>query len=320
MPKVTPHPLTPLTAADGPAVAGLWERAGPLGHPLGRDAWHAWWDAPDGGLAWGVYRGAGELVGVLLARAPTRPWAPAELAHIALLAVDPAWRRQGIGGALWRHAIAELHARGRARLRLGAEPERLFPGVPVGVPAATWRFLRHRGVVPGGVEVDLWLDLDDAAVARATLPDGVRLRSDAEAEGLAFVAHHFPGRWSEEVASAVALGAMLLTLHQRARVVGFALARPPHPPLAAASLTWTALAPWGSLDPHIAGLGPLGIAPEVRGEGLGVALVAAAARALRASGATAAIIDWTTLTGFYGRLGARVWRAYQRAEGGLVSG
>ena len=31
--------------------------------------------------------------------------------------------------------------------------------------------------------------------------------------------------------------------------------------------------------------------------------------------AAAAVIDWTSLTAFYGRLGAHAWRAYQRAEG-----
>lgn len=34
--------------------------------------------------------------------------------------------------------------------------------------------------------------------------------------------------------------------------------------------------------------------------------------------ALAAVIDWTTLARFYGSLGARVWRVYQRVEGPLA--
>jgi hypothetical protein len=42
----------------------------------------------------------------------------------------------------------------------------------------------------------------------------------------------------------------------------------------------------------------------------------AAAATLQRRGLRAAVIDSTTLTTFHGRLGARVWRSYQRAEGG----
>lgn len=301
-------------------MSDLWGRSGVVGHPLGGDAWRAWWASPDAdpALAWGVRGADGALLGALLARAPQRPWAPADLGHIALLVVDPRVRRRGLGGVLWSVASAALRERGRARVRLGAESERLFPGVPASAPPETWRFLRRRGVHPGGLEADLWLDLGGDTLERFVLPAGVILRADRRSEGEAFLAQVFPGRWADEVARAGALGADLLTLHRREELLGFVLARRPLPALAGASLTWTATAAWGPLDLEVAGIGPLGLAPAARGAGLGLAMVAAAGRHLRASGARAAVIDWTTLTPFYGRLGAFAWRLYQRADGVLA--
>jgi predicted N-acetyltransferase YhbS len=73
----------------------------------------------------------------------------------------------------------------------------------------------------------------------------------------------------------------------------------------------------GPRSPRLAGIGPLGVAPDVRGAGAGLALVRGAAAWLQDRGHTDAVINWTTLTGFYGRLGARVWRTYQRVNANL---
>src|SRR5690606_2380885 len=69
----------------------------------------------------------------------------------------------------------------------------------------------------------------------------------------------------------------------------------------------------GTPGARLGGIGPLGIDPAVRGAGAGLAMVAGAASWLRGRGATDAVINWTTLTSFYGRLGARICRTYQRS-------
>jgi len=303
----------------GAEVALLWRDAGVAGHPLGPAAWRAWWASPDAdpALTWGARDPRGRLLGALLARAPDRPWAPADLGHLSLLAVAERARGHGVGAALWDAGAAELRARGRRRLRVGADPERLLPGVPLGVPVATWRFLRARGVRPGGMEADLWLDLADPAIDAHPLPAGVELFDDDPDAALGFVARAFAGRWADEVGRAAAAGSAVLGLRRDGVTLGFCLAQRPGDAAPGPALTWTALGPWGQLDPHVGGLGPLGIDAAARGGGLGLALVAAAALWLRARDLRAAVIDWTTLTAFYGRLGARVWRAYQRAEGDL---
>jgi len=320
--------IAPLGPDDGEEVAVLWRDAGVPGHALGPAAWRAWWASPDAepGLAWGVrevrgardVRGArGRLLGALLARAPDRPWAPDDIAHVALFAVAEGERGHGVGAALWGAATEALRARGRRRLRIGAEPERLLPGVPLTAPGATWRFLRARGIRPGGLEADLRLDLADGAIDAHPLPSGVECVDDDPEAGLAFVERAFPGRWGDEVARAAAAGTTVLGLRRAGVTLGFCLAQRPTDAIPGPGLTWTALGPWGPLDPHVGGLGPLGIDAAARGGGLGLALVAASARWMRSHGLRAAIIDWTTLTAFYGRLGARAWRVYQRAEGEL---
>lgn len=301
----------------GEAVARVWNAAFGACHALGPRAWAAWWASPDADaeLAWAVPDGRGGLAGALLARAPMRPWAPPDLGHVALLAVAPDARHRGVGGALWATAAAALAARGRTRLRMGAEPDRLLPGVPLSAPIATWRFLAARGVRPGGLEADLWLDLGAAALDRVALPAGVELVDDDPEGALAFVDRVFPGRWRDEVGRAVTAGSTALSLRREGATIGFCLAKGPGDATLGPGLPWTALAPWGPPDPGVGGLGPLGIDPEARGGGLGLALVAAAARWSRDRGLRAAVIDWTTLTSFYGRLGAHAWRVYQRAEG-----
>jgi mycothiol synthase len=66
-------------------------------------------------LAWR----AGALAGIALAyaRGPGEP----DLGWISVLAVSPAWRRRGLGEALLRSAICELHARGVRRVGLGVD-------------------------------------------------------------------------------------------------------------------------------------------------------------------------------------------------------
>lgn len=301
----------------GAAVAAAWNATFGGRLMLGPRAYEAWWASPDAepALAWGVRADDGRLLGALLARAPLRAWAPADLGHVALLVVAPDARGRGIGAALWAAAMAALRARGRTRVRLGADPERLLPGVPLAASAATWRFLAARGVRPGDLEADLRLDLRAAAIDRLPLPPGVQLVDDAPDDALAFVERAFPGRWRDEVGRAAAAGVTVLGLRRDGATIGFCLAQRPTDAALGPALGWTAAAPGGLPDPRVGGLGPLGLAAEARGGGLGLALVAAAARWLRTQGLRAAVIDWTSLTSFYGRLGAHVWRVYQRAEG-----
>ena len=309
----------PLGAADLPQLAALWNDApaalGALGaaHPLSERALAQWYGSPDADPGLALAARSGEtLVGAVLARAPRRAWADPNVGHVALLVVAPHARGRGIGAALWDAALVALRARGRTLVRLGGESDVLLPGVPALADDATWRFLRRRGVVPGDLEVDLHVDLrvpSSFAPDPARPADGVRLVDDDPAAALAFVERCFPGRWADETAAYAAAGCVLLSLREGERTLGFCAAFRPDDALLGPSLTWHA-----ALPGPVGGLGPLGVDPDVRGRGLGLRIVAEGLAWQRAQGARDVVINWTTLTGFYGRLGARVWRTYQRCE------
>ena len=67
-----------------------------------------------------------------------------------------------------------------------------------------------------------------------------------------------------------------------------------------------------SLGENWGALGPIGISSDVRGKGLGDALLGLSLQRLKAEGARQTIIDWTTLDAFYGNHGFEVTRRYEQ--------
>ncbi len=333
--------------ADGPADGRLgatraWE---PSPYPLEERVWRerlAAHHAPE--LLIGAFAGP-ELVGVAYGRLPTAAWLPSDVGWVSLLAVAAAWQGMGVGTRLFTELAGRLRAAGAIRFRLGSEANHLLPGLPQEAPAAAWRLARRAGARFTAAEHDLHLDLVPPLPA-APLPAGWRVRDDDPAGALAFVARAFPGRWTHEVEAYLAAGATVLTLVDehaggtpdgRAQTRGFCavftgderlvgpqlywrLALPGRQPLRSSSTGPEASPALGAAQPsgaRVGGMGPLGVEDSARGGGLGLAMVRAGAEWLKERGCTDAVINWTTLTTFYGKLGARVWRTYQRAEGPL---
>lgn len=313
---MTRHRVEPLAAGDLAALATVWNEApaasGNLGarYPLTLRALEQWWRSPDTdpGLAMSVHDDGGRLLGAVLARAPSHAWCDASIGHVSLLAVAAQVRGRGIGRALWDAALAGLAERGRTVVRLGADPDHLLPGVPVDADDDTWRFFLRAGAVPGAVEHDVRVDLRSTRFDPAG-SDDLRVVDDAAA-AIAFVERHFPGRWHDEARCYAEAGVALLTLQDGVgRTLGFAAAFRTTDAFLGPSLTWHEALPGVA-----GGLGPLGVDPDVRGRGLGLRLVRAGLDWHRERGAHDVVLNWTTLTPFYGRLGARVWRSYQRAD------
>jgi predicted N-acetyltransferase YhbS len=58
----------------------------------------------------------------------------------------------------------------------------------------------------------------------------------------------------------------------------------------------------------------MGLAPTLRGRGLGLALLDRSIQYLGALGVQEIIVDWTGLTRFYGGLGFSTWKRYRHGD------
>ncbi len=265
------------------------------------------------------------LVGVAYGRLPGGvEWLPADVGWVSLLAVAGPWQGRGVGTKLLGELLSRLRAGGAKRFRLGSDANYLLPGPPQESSPALWRLARRAGARFLAAEHDLHVDLR-APLPAAPLPAGWTVRDDDPEGALEFVARTFPGRWTNEVEAYLGAGATVLTLAKEtprdagspAKAEGFCALFWGDEAVIGPSLYWRGALGGSDGAASVAGMGPLGISESARGGGLGLGLVRAGAARLQQRGATDLLINWTTLTTFYGKLGARVWRTYQRAEGPL---
>jgi GNAT superfamily N-acetyltransferase len=207
----------------------------------------------------------------------------------------------------------ELLTLGFERWRFGGERRHFFPGAPEDVPWIS-EALRTVGMEEGGPRVfDVERDLEgysppcepSAFVRRCSAADGGVLDR--------FLRDEFPGRWHADVMekfSEEPHRAYVLVLD--GRVAGFAMTQMEGDMRRRSGAVWSA-----SLGPGWAALGPIGVAADLRGRGHGHGLLAAALCDLRDQGARRTIIDWTTLTAFYGQHGFVAAREYATFAGRL---
>lgn len=316
--------LRPLSAEEALQVPEVWNAAWrePNPYPLGAPLWQERLASPhhDPELLLGAIAD-GEVLAYAHGKRPVSAWQPANLAWVSSFAVRRSFQGRGIGTALVGELLRELSKASPAEVHFGSDADHLLPGPPLDSPPATWRLLRRMGAAFSVCELDLHLDLR-AGLPAAPVPPGWRVREGDDEGALAFVRATFPGRWAEELAAYLRGGATVFTVERddsaeeptSARAKGFCVAFQGGEAVTSPGLHWAEALRREYPGGRAAGMGPLGTAPDVRGLGLGLAMVRAAAQTLEERGSTDVIINWTTLGTFYGRLGARVWRAYQRAR------
>jgi beta-N-acetylhexosaminidase len=256
----------------------------------------------------------GQIVGFIATQAWRIPDVPAEQqprGEVMAVLVDSPHQRRGIGRALLNCALASLTQRGVSEAQLGAGARSYFwPGVPADLPQA-WRFFEACGWSCLEQSFDLVRTLEDYSTPpgtyeRVRLPHATVATAISEdvAATLAFEARHFP-QWLPAYEAAVRGGTptdIVIAKGTSGEVVGAALALDHR----RGDFVWRE-----SLGDNSGGIAVLGVAEDVRGNGLGLTLAAHVTELLHARGVALSYVGYTWLKDWYGLLGYRVWREYR---------
>jgi len=233
---------------------------------------------------------------------------------IEAVVVDPAHQRQGLGSDLLAWAMDRLHGAGVRDIRIGGGFRHFFPGAPLELPGLT-QFFARRGFEQTGIVHDLRGNLVGFAAppsARAALRAVGAVAEPCTPEQvpalLDFLRAEFPGRWRYDTEHYLAKGTPpqeYIILRQDSRVIGFAKIHHRGSAYLGPPLYWRRLLGRGA-----GGLGPIGVAADMRNKGLGLALLQLALEHLAHLGVRHAVIDWTGLVDFYARVGFVPWKSY----------
>ncbi|MEW6284065.1 MAG: GNAT family N-acetyltransferase [Candidatus Eremiobacterota bacterium] len=273
----------------GESVVELWNRAFGGAFPLdGRLLLHNTTENPPFTL---LAASDGTAVGFAVGRP----------GFVDALGVVPERRRQGVGSAL---LDALLDRMGPGPVRAGGGPAHFFPGIPDEFQACAAPLFERRGFRPDWTAVDLRRPGADPP------PPDPRIRPCSAPDSLlAFLEREFPGRWLRDTRRRLEREpdpSSILVSTKEGRVVAFCHTFGPWDRVLGPSVFWRVLLsyPWG-------GLGPVGVAADCRGEGLGLGLVHTAIHSLAARGAADIVVDWTGVPDFYEKAGFTVWQRYR---------
>ncbi len=242
-----------------------------------------------------------------------------EATHLQAVVVDTAHRRRGLGRALVRAITQDADREGRRWIEAGSGFFYAWPGIPLDLEHAE-PFVAALGLRPGSISYDLRGDVagirvgppERAALASAGLFLDSARPADREAL-LAYLFAEFGGEWWHDVRfwldNGLAPERFVVLRDGDGLIRGHARIhlrddRPVGPPL-----FWAA-----RRGASAGGLGPIGVARDLRGRGVGRALLVGALEMLTRAGATDVVIDFTTLLGFYGPLGFAPWMTFRHAR------
>jgi predicted N-acetyltransferase YhbS len=240
-------------------------------------------------------------------------------AHLQAVIVDGTRRRAGIGRGLVGSLVDVAARERRPAFDVAGGFFYLWPAMPADLPDAE-PFAKALRLTLGGTTFDLAGDLAGLAIDEhahaALVAADVHLDHAAPSDRAALLGYlegEFGGEWWHDIRWALDQGLdprrIVLLRTRDGEIVGHArihlpLERPVGPPLF-----------WASrLSGRVGGLGPIGVAARLRGRGLGRALLVSALDEVRRAGMERAVIDATSLEGFYGPLGFRPWMTFRHAS------
>jgi GNAT superfamily N-acetyltransferase len=222
---------------------------------------------------------------------------------VKFFAVREGQRRLGLATRLFGDLEARLRARGVTQIAVKAvAPNYLAPGVDITYTDAVCFLLNHGFKTDRNAIVDMTVDLahadlDTHQAEHSLAQEGIVLRR-AQAREVpavaAFAAAEFSMDWQLELAEAQDYHPVPLFVAMRGDEV----------------LSFAAIDVTGP-----ARFGPTGTRKDLRGRGLGGALLRLSLRALRDRGEATADIGWVGPLAFYARtVGAQITRAFWRFE------
>jgi GNAT superfamily N-acetyltransferase len=225
------------------------------------------------------------------------------------LMVLPEWRRQGVGRELLE-GLAQAVEPG-VSWRFGGGSRHFVPGLPEQLGEAHG-FFTALGLVPDWHAHDLLWQADSSQQSLTSWDESLyRLVGPAESEALQELMRQFGKRWQDDTAlrcQALRAGAPeeIMGAFQKGRLVGFCHVWSARSQTLGSSTFWLdrSDSAWG-------GVGPVGVHPDQRAQGLGVGVVEAALAYLRERGARRIGVDWTGLPEFYERCGFQRWLSYR---------
>ncbi|WEW60026.1 tyrosinase/acetyltransferase [Emydomyces testavorans] len=310
-PLIPIHPFDP--QHDMARVIGLWHMLLPQ-YAVPADRLPGLLDRPNGSH-FTVYL-EGQLAGFIATYVnEDRP-----TAYISALLVQPEYQSRGIGTALVDHARRHLKAAHGARsITIGSSFPRFFLGVPLDIRETSQNFFIHRGFVPakGPSSRDYTSNLQTyqapERVLQRAAAAGVTFspwRKDLYDEGIAKIKELWGADkvWIgayERLAQADRYEQVMVAIDDSGEQLGWTL-------MQELGLGMTNdLAFMSLLGERTGQIGCVGVHPDARSKGIGLALVASAAMDLKKRGMERVFIDWTTHINFYEKAGFEVWREYR---------
>lgn len=302
--------FTPLLESDLPQLETLWAQCFPPAFAMQQNDLRQRIFAdpalcPQASLA--LKLPGGKLVGAVVGKQmPPESGACASSACISTLLVHPAFTGHGFGTQLFIACEKALAALGAKTIFIGQEFHNFFSGIPAPTPQKLKFFEQLGCIIHTEDHFDLEADIQNNPYIDAFSPSdwegkyqAQALHTPEEKEALfAFLSREFPGRWEWEARQQLAQPNQeryfLLLKNAAGLVQGYC---------------HVSASPDGS-----GGLGPVGIAKELRGQHLGDFLLAASLQHLRRLGVQKVCIDWTILQKFYGQFGFQVVRTYRGAK------
>lgn len=240
-------------------------------------------------------------------------------AALTLLAVDPTNHRRGIATRLIGDLSTLIRDRGIVSISLGAGASKLlWHGVPTSLPDAC-RFFQTVGFVFDETSYDLIQDISEFEFPPEILTAQNAGQFEIEilnpkmgSQMLLFELEHFPNwhRYFEQAVNGKRHADILLARRGEEILGNVLLSVAPDCP----GGHWAEF-----LGPGLGAFGILGVAPNHREQGVGLALAAHATRTLRDRGIRNCFLHWTWLREWYGKLGYKVWQDYQMGKLALQS-